>query len=78
MTVKAMSRPYNYGAVFVSGVMGMPGSVVLPYLEVKDNEYDHDLLLHQRGPWPEGEEGRLSREQLHRLVDAWIDGVEFK
>jgi hypothetical protein len=78
MRVKPMSRPYNYGAVFVSGVMGMPGSVALPYLEVKDNEFDHDLLLHQRGPWPEGEEGRLSREQLHRLVDAWIDGVEFK
>ena len=72
-----MSRSYRYNAVFVSGMLGMPGSVVLPYLEVKDNEYDYDLLLHQRGPWPEGEEGRLSREQLHRLVDAWIDGIEF-
>lgn len=73
-----VSKPYSYSVSFVTGAMGMPGSVVLPYLEVKDNEYDHDLLLHQRAPWPEGEEGRLSREQLHRLVDAWVDGVEFK
>jgi hypothetical protein len=71
-----MSRPYNYGVSFVTGAMGMPGSVILPYLEV--NEQDYDLVLHQRAPWPEGEEGRLSREQLHRLVDAWVDGVEFK
>jgi hypothetical protein len=56
--------------------MGMPGSVVLPYLKVSEQGYD--LLLHQGGSWPEGEEGRLSREQLHRLVDAWLDGVEFK
>ena len=54
----------------------MPGSVVLPYLKVSEQGYD--LLLHQRDSWPEGEEGRLSREQLHRLVDAWLDGVEFK
>ena len=74
--MKPVSRPYSYGAVFVSGVMDMPGSVALAYLEVKD--IDHGLLLHQHGPWPEGEEGRLSREQLHRLVDAWVDGVEFK
>lgn len=73
-----MSRPYNYNASFISGLMGTTESVIIPYLEVKDNEFDHDLLLHQRGPWPEGEEGRLSREQLHRLVDAWIDGVQFK
>ena len=71
-----MSRPYSYNAVFVTGNMGMPGSVNLGYLQVKDNE--PDLLLHQRGPWPEGEEGRLSRANLHRLIDAWIDGVEFK
>lgn len=73
-----MSRPYRYGASFVSGVMGAPGSVVLPYLEVLDNEFDHDLLLRQRNTWPEGEEGRLSREMLHKLIDAWLDGVEFK
>ena len=73
-----MSRPYSYDVSFISGMMGATESLIIPYLEVKDNEYDHDLLLHQRGPWPEGEEGRLSREQLHRLIDAWIDGVEFK
>lgn len=72
-----MSRPYNYNVSFINGAMGAAGSVIIPYLEVRDNEFDHDLLLHQRGPWPEGEEGRLSREQLHRLVDAWIDGKEF-
>ena len=74
-----MSRPYSYGASFVTGVMNTPGSqeVVLAYLEVLDNKDSHDLLLHQRGSWPEGEEGRLSREQLHRLIDAWLDGVEF-
>ena len=71
-----MSRPYSYGVSFVSGAMGMPGSVILPYLEVKDNEYD--LLLHQRAPWPEGEEGERSRAMLHKLIDAWLDGVEFK
>ena len=76
--MKPVSRPYSYGAVFVSGMMGTPGSVVLPYLEVKDNEYDHDLLLRQRGPWPEGEEGRLSREQLHRIIVAWLHGEEFE
>ena len=73
-----MSRPYSYGASFVTGVMGAPGSVVLPYLEVLDNEFDHDLLLRQRNTWPEGEEGRASREMLHRLIDAWLDGVEFE
>ena len=56
----------------------MPGSVVLPYLEVMDNDFDYDLLLRQRGAWPDGEEGRLSREMLHKLIDAWLDGVEFK
>jgi len=73
-----MGKPYSYGTSFISGMMGAAESLIIPYLEVKDNEYDHDLLLRQRGPWPEGEEGRLSREQLHRLIDAWIDGVEFK
>lgn len=62
-----MSRPYRYGASFVTGVMGAPGSVVLPYLEVLD-----DLLLRQRNTWPEG---RASREMLHALIDAWLDGV---
>lgn len=69
-------RPYSYDVSFVTGAMGMPGSVMLPYLKVSEQGYD--LLLHQGGSWPEGEEGRLSREQLHRLVDAWLDGVEFK
>lgn len=73
-----MSRPYSYDVSFISGMMGATESVIVPYLEVKDNEYDYDLLLHQRGPWPEGEEGERSREQLHRLIDAWLDGVEFK
>jgi len=71
-----MSRPYSYAVSFVSGAMGMTGSVILPYLEVRESGYD--LLLHQRDAWPDGEEGRMSREQLHLLIDAWLDGVEFK
>ncbi len=71
-----MSRPYSYGVSFINGAMGATGSVIVPYLEVKDDGYD--LLLLQRSSWPDGEEGRMSREQLHRLVDAWLDGVEFE
>ena len=62
-----MSRPYNYNVSFISGAMGMTGSVIVPYLEVKDNEYDYDLLLHQRGPWPEG-------AAFHRL--PWFAGLD--
>ena len=71
-----MSRPYSYGVSFINGAMGATGSVIVPYLEVKDD--GHDLLLHQRAPWPEGEEGERSRAMLHKLIDAWLDGVEFK
>jgi hypothetical protein len=35
------------------------------------------LLLRQKCPFPDTQEGRLNREGLHRLVDAWLDGVEF-
>jgi hypothetical protein len=73
-----MTRPYSYRVSFINGAMGPTGSLITPYLEVKDNEYDHDLLLHQRAPWPEGEEGERSRATLHRLIDAWLDGVEFE
>ena len=71
-----MSRPYSYGVSFINGAMGATGSVIVPYLEVKDDGYD--LLLHQRSSWPEGEEGKRSRATLHALIDAWLDGVEFE
>lgn len=71
-----VSRPYSYSVSFINGAMGMPGSVILPYLEVKDDGYD--LLLHQRSSWPDGEEGERSRATLHALIDAWLDGVEFE
>jgi hypothetical protein len=51
---------------------------VMELLETVDHGPErHDLLLRQRAPFPDTEEGRLNRAALHRLVDAWLDGVEF-
>ena len=71
-----MSRPYSYDVSFISGMMGATESVIVPYFKVQAR--GHDLVLHQHSSWPEGDEGARSREQLHRLVDAWLDGVEFE
>lgn len=73
-----MGRPYSYAVRFSTGFA--PGSKVFTeLLDTMDHGRDgEDLLLRQHAPFPDTEEGRLNREALHRLVDAWLDGVEFK
>lgn len=73
-----MSRPYSYATRFVAGTQ--PGSAMMyEVLDTLDHGREgHDLLLRQHAPWPDTEEGERMRAGLHRLVDAWIDGVEFK
>ena len=74
-----MSRPYSYATRFVSGLMDPNAEFIVELLDTMDHGREgHDLLLRQHNTWPEGEEGRLNRAALHRLVDAWLDGVEFK
>lgn len=78
-----MSRPYSYATRFVTGLTNR--EVISLTLEAMDFSRDgtpgeggFDLLLRQHAPLPDDEEGRLNREALHRLVDAWLDGVEFR
>jgi len=72
-------RPYSYATRFVSGLMDPNARFVVELLEAVDHGSEgHDLLLRQRAPFPDTEEGRLNRAALHRLVDAWLDGVEFE
>jgi len=74
-----VSRPYSYATRFVTGLMTPGAKVVVELLDTMDHGRDgHDLLLRQKAPFPDTEEGRLNRAALHRLVDAWLDGVEFK
>ena len=73
-----VSRLYSYATRFVAGTQ--PGSTMMyEVLDTLDHGRDgHDLLLRQHAPWPGTAEGEEMRAGLHRLVDAWIDGVEFK
>lgn len=74
-----MSRPYSYGARFITGLMNPGATAIVECLDTMDHGRDgYDLLLRQHCPLPDTEEGRLNRESLHRLIDAWLDGVEFK
>ena len=76
-----MSRPYSYATRFVTGVMDPNAKVISMSLEAVDYPRDgqwFDLLLRQHLPFGDDEEGRLNCEGLHRLIDAWLDGVEFK
>ena len=76
-----MSRPYSYATRFVSGVMDPNAKVISMLLEAVDyprEGHSFDLLLRQHLPFSDDEEGRLNRAALHRLIDAWLDGVEFK
>ena len=71
-----MNRPHSYSVRFVTGIMDPKAEVAVTSLEVIPDGYD--LVLRQHAPLPDNEEGRLSREMLHKLIDAWLDGVEFK
>jgi len=74
-----MTRPHSYATRFVSGLMDPGATVIVELLRTTDHGSEgHDLLLHQKCPFPDTEEGRLNRAMLHRLVDAWLDGVEFE
>lgn len=79
-----MSRPYSYATRFVTGVMDPKAEAITMSLEAvdyprnRDGSDAFDLLLRQHLPFGDDEEGRLNRAGLHRLVDAWLDGVEFK
>jgi hypothetical protein len=57
-----------------------PGAkAIVELLDTMDHGRDgYDLLLRQKCPFPDNEEGGLNRAALHRLVDAWLDGVEFE
>jgi hypothetical protein len=71
-------RPYSYAARFVSGLMTPGATAIVELLDIMDHgPKGHDLLLRQKCPFPDTQEGRLNRAALHRLVDAWLDGVEF-
>lgn len=73
-----MSRPYSYATRFVSGLMDPGATAIVELLDTMDHGREgYDLLLRQHAPFPDTEEGRLNREALHRLVDAWLDGVKF-
>lgn len=73
-----MSRPYSYATRFVTGVMDPKAEAITMSLEAVDyGSEPFDLLLRQHLPFGDDEEGRLNRAGLHRLVDAWLDGVEF-
>ena len=73
-----MSRPYSYATRF-SGQLRPGAEVITELLDTMDHGRDgYDLLLRQKHPFPDTEEGRLNREGLHRLIDAWLDGVEFE
>ena len=72
-------RPYSYAVRFLTGLLDPGAKVFTQLLDTMDHGREgHDLLLRQHAPFPDTEEGRLNREGLHRLVDAWLDGVEFK
>lgn len=74
-----MGRPYSYATRFVSGLMDPGAKAIVELLDTMDHGREgYDLLLRQKCPFPDTEEGRLNRAALHRLVDAWLDGVEFK
>jgi hypothetical protein len=74
-----MGRPYSYATRFVSGLLTPGSQMIVELLDTMDHGREgHDLLLRQHCPFPDNEEGRLNREGLHRLIDAWLDGVEFK
>jgi hypothetical protein len=63
----------------MTGLLTPGATVIVELLDTMDHGRDgYDLLLRQHCPFPDNEEGRLNREGLHRLVDAWLDGVEFK
>ena len=68
--------PHNYATRFVTGIMDPKAEVAVLSLEVIPEGYD--LRLRQHAPLPDNEEGRLNREAFHRLIDAWLDGVEFR
>ena len=74
-----MSRPYSYATRFVTGLLTPGATAIVELLDTMDYGRDgYDLLLRQHCPFPDNEEGRLNREGLHRLIDAWLDGVEFE
>jgi len=73
-----MTRLYSYATRFVSGLMDPKAKAIVELLDTMDHGREgYDLLLRQKCPFPDTEEGRLNRAALHRLVDAWLDGVEF-
>lgn len=73
-----MSKPYSYATRFVTGLMTPGATAIVELLDTMDHGREgHDLLLRQKCPFPDTEEGRLNRAALHQLVDAWLDGVEF-
>jgi len=72
-----MSRPYSYATRF-SGLLRPGAEVITELLDTMDHGREgYDLLLRQKHPFPDTEEGRANREGLHRLIDAWLDGREF-
>ena len=74
-----MSSLYSYATRFVSGFMDPKAVRVTELLDTMDHGREGlDLTLRQHAPFPDTEEGRLNGVALHRLIDAWLDGVEFK
>jgi len=75
----AVSRPYSYNIRFVTGFMDPSAKAVTEVIDTLDHGREGlDLWIRQHAPLPDTEEGQRIREGLHRLVDAWLDGVEFQ
>ena len=69
----------SYAVRFATGFMVPGADRVTQLLDTMDHGREgDDLLLRKHAPFPDTQEGRLNRAALHRLVDAWLDGVEFK
>jgi hypothetical protein len=68
----------SYAVRFSTGFMDPGAERFTELLDTLDcGREGRDLLLRKHAPFPDTEEGRLNRAALHRLVDAWLDGVEF-
>ena len=71
-----MTKAHSYAVRFATGLMDPKAKAFTQLLDTMDHTRG-ELLLRQHAPFPDTEEGRLNREGLHRLIDAWLDGVPF-
>jgi hypothetical protein len=74
-----MSRPYSYATRFVTGFMDPNAKAIVELLDTMDHGRDgHDLLLRQKCPFPDTQEGRLTEERVAPFGGCVIDGANLK